>query len=131
MAYCTLSYRVFRRSLLICRGNLLVTEGPTRFKMAHHRRRHSVNTSVAETHPRTDRNRVGLMSLILVACPKTQQSLSTGVESTSSTLRQIWNSELTIPCCHCGEVHEFKVRDAVISDAISDRALGREPVAVL
>ena len=63
------------------------------------------------------------MGLLFVTCPTTRLSISTGIDTTSTSLRRIWKSNMQVACSHCGKVHEFKVRDAMLASAISDEML--------
>jgi len=65
------------------------------------------------------------MGPLLVRCPKTQHPISTGIETDVASLAKAWSSTVRIPCPHCGETHEFKVRDAYTGASISDDTLGR------
>ena len=59
------------------------------------------------------------MGLLLFACPKTYQNVSTGVETDVQSLSASWKSLLRVKCPHCGEEHEISVRETYINAALA------------
>jgi len=70
------------------------------------------------------------MSLLFVNCPKTLLPISTGIETTSESLRRVWDSNFNVSCPHCAEKHTFKVREAYTTGAISDAVFSNDTLLV-
>jgi hypothetical protein len=62
------------------------------------------------------------MALLLFACPKTYQNVSTGVETDARSLSASWKTTLKVKCPHCGEEHEISVRETYVQGALADAA---------
>jgi hypothetical protein len=63
------------------------------------------------------------MGILSVYCPVTTKPIQTGVDTEYKDLVRGWDVLIKVNCPHCGSVHEVKVRDAFIADAISDSSL--------
>jgi predicted RNA-binding Zn-ribbon protein involved in translation (DUF1610 family) len=50
-------------------------------------------------------------------CPNTGHAVDTGIESELDTLLRIRNKRVRVRCPQCGELHEWRVRDAQLEQA--------------
>jgi hypothetical protein len=57
---------------------------------------------------------------LLFSCPKSGRQVPTGIETDVQSLRALWRRKLKLDCPHCGEVHEFSVREAYLNSALKD-----------
>jgi hypothetical protein len=57
---------------------------------------------------------------LLFSCPKTGRQVPTGIKTDVQSLRALWRRKLKLECPHCGEVHEFSVREAYLNSALKD-----------
>jgi hypothetical protein len=56
-------------------------------------------------------------------CPTTRQKVPTGIETDVQSLRAAWSKTLKVQCPHCGETHEFSVRETYIEAALDGAGL--------
>ena len=66
------------------------------------------------------------LSGLLFTCPKTGQPAPTGIETDVQSLRALWRRTLKLDCPHCGEVHEFTVREAYLNSALKHAGSDRD-----
>ena len=66
------------------------------------------------------------MGPLIVHCPKTCATINTGVATDYKALAEAWDRIVNVPCPHCGEEHEIKVRDAFIRGEVSQFAVRGE-----
>jgi hypothetical protein len=59
-------------------------------------------------------------SELLFTCPKTGRQVSTGIETDVESLRASWKSVLKLDCPHCGEGHEWSVRETYLNRALKE-----------
>lgn len=57
------------------------------------------------------------MERLIFACPRTGRKIDIGVESELQTLLRIRSNKVRARCAHCGERHEWVVRDAQLAKA--------------
>ena len=57
---------------------------------------------------------------LLFSCPTSGRQVPTGIETNVQSLRALWRRKLKLDCPHCGEVHEFSVREAYLNSALKD-----------
>jgi hypothetical protein len=57
------------------------------------------------------------MEHLIFICPRTGQRIDSGVESEIGTLLRIRDRTLRVRCHACGELHEWRVRDAFLARA--------------
>jgi predicted RNA-binding Zn-ribbon protein involved in translation (DUF1610 family) len=57
------------------------------------------------------------MEKLIFVCPKTGQQVDIGVASDIGTLLRIRSRVVRAHCPACGEMHEWRVRDAVLIQA--------------
>jgi hypothetical protein len=60
------------------------------------------------------------MTDLSVRCPETNKETKTGVASNYQSLTRLWNTEINVPCLHCGQSHTFLVRDAYMDQTDDD-----------
>jgi hypothetical protein len=60
------------------------------------------------------------MGPLLFTCPKTNQRVSSGIQTDVQSLRAPWKIRLKVNCPHCGGAHEISVRETFISSVILD-----------
>jgi hypothetical protein len=61
------------------------------------------------------------MAALMIACPVTGQSFSTGIEVSAEQIGQLPNVLSAAHCPHCGTAHEWNVKDAWIVDESGNR----------
>lgn len=57
------------------------------------------------------------MERLYFACPTTRRVVDVGVETEIGTLLRIKSETLRARCAACGQVHEWKVREAALPKA--------------
>jgi hypothetical protein len=57
---------------------------------------------------------------LLFSCPTSGRQVPTGIETNVQSLRALWRRKLKLDCPHCGEVHEFSVREAYLNSAATE-----------
>jgi predicted RNA-binding Zn-ribbon protein involved in translation (DUF1610 family) len=57
------------------------------------------------------------MERLVFICPTTGREVDSGVETEIGTLLRIREQTVRARCSACGEVHEWQVRDASLSNA--------------
>jgi transcription elongation factor Elf1 len=57
------------------------------------------------------------MEHLVFICPTTGRQVESGVESEIGTLLRIRNETLRVHCRACGQWHEWRVRDALLTKA--------------
>ncbi|MCC6475160.1 MAG: hypothetical protein IT514_15615 [Burkholderiales bacterium] len=57
------------------------------------------------------------MDRLYFACPTTGRKVDVGIESELDTVLRIKSEHVTSACPHCGQRHEWLVRDAYLSKA--------------
>jgi predicted RNA-binding Zn-ribbon protein involved in translation (DUF1610 family) len=57
------------------------------------------------------------MERLIFVCPKTREQIDVGVTTEIGTLLRIRSKIVRAQCPACGEVHEWPVRDAWLSQA--------------
>ena len=60
------------------------------------------------------------MPSLSFACPKTNQHVSTGVETDVQGLSASWKETLKVKCPHCGEEHAISVHETYINGTLAD-----------
>jgi hypothetical protein len=66
--------------------------------------------------------RESAMPKIVVVCPYTAKSISTGIETEPEVLSHLPNIQSTVQCPECGEMHFWSPADAFVADeAMKDR----------
>jgi DNA-directed RNA polymerase subunit RPC12/RpoP len=63
------------------------------------------------------------MGALSFRCPKTTLPIKTAIETDYKNLARSWNETMRVRCPHCSGHHDVKVREAFISNAISERML--------
>lgn len=51
-------------------------------------------------------------------CPHTNRPINTGVHIDFHGLEREWDRTMQLSCPHCGIAHQFKVREALIDQAL-------------
>ena len=64
--------------------------------------------------PRLDRRPSELQFL----CPHTNRPINTGVRTDFQSLERQWDRTMHLPCPHCGIEHDFKIREAMVEQAL-------------
>jgi endogenous inhibitor of DNA gyrase (YacG/DUF329 family) len=57
------------------------------------------------------------MEHLIFVCPTTGRQVDSGVESEIGTLLRIRNETVRVHCPACGQWHEWRVRDALLTKA--------------
>jgi hypothetical protein len=60
---------------------------------------------------------------LTVTCPKTGETIATGIPTDAETLAKNWGGEVSVPCPSCGETHSFPLRDTFLQQALADYQL--------
>jgi hypothetical protein len=56
------------------------------------------------------------MTPLIVRCPTTQLPIDTHIENNIDSLAGTWTKVIQVPCPHCKDSHEMRVRDAVFEN---------------
>jgi transcription elongation factor Elf1 len=57
------------------------------------------------------------MERLVFTCPRTGKEIDVGIQSELQTLLRIRSDKVSARCPHCGQRHEWQVRDAQLAKA--------------
>jgi hypothetical protein len=57
------------------------------------------------------------MATFLFRCPKTSLPLNPGIDTDAETLKAAREHVLSVECPHCGQRHEFRVREGRLNES--------------
>jgi hypothetical protein len=60
---------------------------------------------------------------LFVLCPNTKNPILTNIGTDVRSLTKAWHSKIQVPCPHCQNVHNYRVREAFAEAAISDERI--------
>jgi len=66
------------------------------------------------------------MEHLYFVCPNTGRDVDTGIETELDTLLRIRTAPIRVTCPVCGEVHEWRVRDAQLTNAVDGELASSE-----